>query len=79
MSARAVQGEGRTAFEKNSEQQRKDNEVPWALFESVEEWELAKWLLTSGLSQRAVDDFLRLRIVSTHQSEVRRRLGSPDS
>ncbi|OCH85606.1 hypothetical protein OBBRIDRAFT_739626, partial [Obba rivulosa] len=61
-SAGAVQGEGSTAFEENHERQRKANEAPWAPFESLEEWELAKWLLTSGLSQRAVDDFLRLRI-----------------
>jgi hypothetical protein len=33
-------------------------------FSSKEEWGLASWLLCSGLSMRAVDDFLALPIVS---------------
>ena len=33
-------------------------------FSSKEEWSLASWLLCSGLSMRAIDDFLSLPIVS---------------
>lgn len=33
-------------------------------FSSKEEWGLASWLLCSGLSMRAIDDFLALPIVS---------------
>lgn len=33
-------------------------------FSSKEEWGLASWLLCSGLSMRAIDDFLSLPIVS---------------
>ena len=32
-------------------------------FSSKEEWGLASWLLSSGLSMRAIDDFLALPIV----------------
>ncbi|OCH83919.1 hypothetical protein OBBRIDRAFT_815665 [Obba rivulosa] len=39
-------------------------EPPWAPFDSWDEWELARWLLTSGLTQKAIDDFLKLHIVS---------------
>jgi hypothetical protein len=34
-------------------------------FSSKEEWGLASWLLLSGLSMRAIDDFLALPIVSS--------------
>ena len=35
-------------------------------FLSKEEWNLASWLLCSGLSMRAIDDFLALPIVSLY-------------
>ncbi len=38
-------------------------ESPWSPFESEEEWQLAQWLITSGLSQKAIDDYLKLPIV----------------
>jgi hypothetical protein len=33
-------------------------------FQTRSEWELASWLLRSGLSMRAIDDFLSLELVS---------------
>ncbi|KAF8799293.1 hypothetical protein BYT27DRAFT_7040688, partial [Phlegmacium glaucopus] len=33
---------------------------PWAPFESEDEWELARWLMTSGVSQTKIDSFLKL-------------------
>lgn len=38
-------------------------------FSSKEEWGLASWLLRSGLSMRAIDDFLTLPIVSLETPE----------
>ena len=38
-------------------------------FSSKAEWGLASWLLRSGLSMRAIDDFLALSIVS-HENRV---------
>ncbi|EKM50595.1 uncharacterized protein PHACADRAFT_66817, partial [Phanerochaete carnosa HHB-10118-sp] len=36
-------------------------------FKDAEEWELAKWLLTSGLSQKKIDKFLKLETNCRHQ------------
>ena len=36
----------------------------WSPFSNEEEWELAKWLTTSGVSQARIDEFLKLSIVS---------------
>lgn len=36
---------------------------PWFPFENWEEWELGSWLLKSGLSQSAIDKYLKLPIV----------------
>jgi len=45
----------------NAEKQRGNLYYP---FSSKEEWGLALWLLCSGLSMRAINDFLTLPIVS---------------
>ena len=37
---------------------------PWYPFASEEEWELAEWLSSSGLMQKDIDRYLKLRIVS---------------
>lgn len=39
-------------------------ELPWSPFESREEWELGQWLITSGISQKKIDEFLNLKMVS---------------
>ncbi|KAJ7148839.1 hypothetical protein C8R46DRAFT_1310948 [Mycena filopes] len=52
-----------TQFEKIREQQRKDGRAPWYPFESEDEWEMARWLMTSGLSQEKVDEYLKLKKV----------------
>ncbi|KAK6980949.1 hypothetical protein R3P38DRAFT_3294138 [Favolaschia claudopus] len=44
------------------EQQEKDL-PPWAPFETREEWELAQWLMTSGISQGKMDELLKLKAV----------------
>jgi hypothetical protein len=60
-------GKGKTLFEEIHERQMREgaNEgKPWAPFASAEEWGLAKWLMTSGLSQSEIDKYLKLSIVS---------------
>jgi hypothetical protein len=52
-----------TNFEQHFAQQREAGDAPWAPFESKDEWELAKWLMTSGVSQKQMDDFLKLKKV----------------
>jgi hypothetical protein len=47
----------------NHNEKRKEN--LYYPFSSKGEWGLASWLLSSGLSMRAIDDFLSLPIVSS--------------
>ena len=56
-------GEGVSCFEKWRRNQKNKNEPPWSPFESCEEWELAQWLITSGISQKKIDTFLKLKTV----------------
>jgi hypothetical protein len=51
-------------FEKLKRAQREENQEPWSPFANEEEWELARWLMTAGVSQARVDEFLKLSIVS---------------
>ncbi|GBE88897.1 hypothetical protein SCP_1403050 [Sparassis crispa] len=51
-----------TVFEKLRKQKTSSGESSWAPFESEEEWALARWLMTSGLSQKAIDKYLQLEI-----------------
>jgi len=52
--------------DQNAEKRRGNLYYP---FSSKEEWGLASWLLCSGLSMRAIDDFLTLPIVSLENPE----------
>ncbi|KAJ7725295.1 hypothetical protein DFH07DRAFT_758708 [Mycena maculata] len=53
----------KTFFEKYRADQKREGHAPWYPFESKEEWELARWLMTSGLSQKKTDEFLKLKSV----------------
>jgi len=50
-------------FEHHFGNQREAGDTPWAPFESKDEWELARWLMTSGISQMQIDEFLKLNKV----------------
>ncbi|KAJ7159504.1 hypothetical protein C8R46DRAFT_906545 [Mycena filopes] len=62
-AAGAILSKCKTAFETYREEQRKAGCAPWQPFESEDEWEMARWLMTSGLSQKKVDEYLRLKKV----------------
>ncbi|KAJ7697259.1 hypothetical protein B0H17DRAFT_1197650 [Mycena rosella] len=62
-AAGAILEKCKTQFERLCEEQKKGGHAPWAPFESQEEWELARWLITSGLSQTKTDKFLKLKTV----------------
>ncbi|KAJ7205623.1 hypothetical protein B0H12DRAFT_1035007 [Mycena haematopus] len=53
----------KTFFEKLREEQKEAGHAPWYPFESEDEWELARWLMTSGLSQKKTDAYLKLNTV----------------
>ncbi|KAJ6545182.1 hypothetical protein B0H19DRAFT_844804, partial [Mycena capillaripes] len=48
-------------FEKLREEQKTKGHAPWEPFESQDEWELAQWLMTSGLSNKKIDKYLKLK------------------
>ncbi|KAL6300356.1 hypothetical protein BKA93DRAFT_819505 [Sparassis latifolia] len=47
-------------FDVASDEKKAAAKDSWDPFASREEWELAQWLMTAGLSQTAVDDYLKL-------------------
>ncbi|EPS96126.1 hypothetical protein FOMPIDRAFT_1084230, partial [Fomitopsis schrenkii] len=47
-----------TAFQTFRAVQLQRGQSPWAPFTSAEEWELARWIHATGITQRATDDFL---------------------
>lgn len=62
-----TKGKGNTLFEKiRIEQEAKGSGNRWAPFRDEEEWGLAHFLMTQGLTQSAVDKYLKLPIVSTN-------------
>ncbi|KAI0370412.1 hypothetical protein BV20DRAFT_1035905 [Pilatotrama ljubarskyi] len=60
-SAGTTLGEAETYFESIQCQKREAGESPWAPFESEDEWELARWLVTSGLTQSSIEKYLKLK------------------
>jgi hypothetical protein len=54
----------KTPFEKLRKAQREENQEPWSPFADEAEWELARWLMTAGMSQTKIDEYLKLPIVS---------------
>ncbi|KAF8982941.1 hypothetical protein BDQ17DRAFT_1437652 [Cyathus striatus] len=57
-------GHATTAFETLHNTQREMGRPPWHPFDSEEEWELAQWLITSGISQKKLGQFLNLQLIS---------------
>ncbi|KAF9040173.1 hypothetical protein BDZ89DRAFT_1100216 [Hymenopellis radicata] len=64
-------GTCKTSFEELREQQQEYNQPPWCPFESIEEWNLLRWLVTSGASQAKIDEFLKLAKVSRSDLKLR--------
>ena len=59
----AVLRHASTIFEELRDQRENTGLTNYVPFENREEWELAKWLITSGLSQEAINEYLTLPIV----------------
>ncbi|KAJ3503514.1 hypothetical protein NLJ89_g8395 [Agrocybe chaxingu] len=54
-----------TSFEYLRRKQQEAKVEPWAPFESKSEWELARWLMTSNVSQNKIDMFLKLESIKS--------------
>ncbi|KAF7333704.1 hypothetical protein MVEN_02326700 [Mycena venus] len=63
LAAGDILDECKTQFEKLQHKQKTAGRQPWHPFESEDEWELARWLMTSGLSQSKIDEHLKLKVV----------------
>ncbi|PSR76367.1 hypothetical protein PHLCEN_2v8507 [Hermanssonia centrifuga] len=64
-SAGQKKQQGKTPFERIHEEREMaagEETSAFAPFESQDEWELARWLMTSGLSQAEIDKYLKLEI-----------------
>ena len=53
----------RSDFEQLKERQDSLGEEPWAPYSSIEDWDYARWIMESGLSQRQINSMLKLDIV----------------
>jgi len=60
-----AEGGCETRFQKISREQQKANQEPWAPFDNLSDWELARWLIRSSVSQGEIDKFLKLEAVRT--------------
>ncbi|KAJ6532941.1 hypothetical protein B0H10DRAFT_1959981 [Mycena sp. CBHHK59/15] len=49
-----------TIFEAIRRQQREEGQAPWTPFESEADWDLARWLSKTGVSQGDINEFLEL-------------------
>ncbi|KAG8728949.1 hypothetical protein FRC11_009853, partial [Ceratobasidium sp. 423] len=54
------------SFNKLQEEQERQGKDPWDPFASLDEWELARWLVIHGLSKGAIDEFMKLNIVRSN-------------
>ncbi|KAF8814138.1 hypothetical protein BYT27DRAFT_7206323 [Phlegmacium glaucopus] len=63
LPAGVATGECKTTFQKRREEQKAEGKAPWAPFETEKEWELARWLMTAGVSQKKIDAFLKLESI----------------
>jgi hypothetical protein len=63
-------GKAMSEFEKLREMQKDEGDKPWAPFESEEEWELARWMMTSGTSRKKMDALLKLDMVRISQHQI---------
>lgn len=61
--AGSAYGKCTSIFEKHREKQKEAGQAPWVPFRNEDEWEMARWLMTSGVSQEKINNFLRLEKV----------------
>ncbi|KAF7292121.1 hypothetical protein MIND_01239100 [Mycena indigotica] len=52
-----------TPFEEQEAIHEKQGEKPYTPFESLDDWDLAQWMVRSGLSQGKIDEFLHLKAI----------------
>lgn len=57
-------GQEKTRWERMRDERLENPDERWGGFLDEEEWELARWLVGEGVSQKAIDRFLKLPIVS---------------
>ncbi|KIO21131.1 hypothetical protein M407DRAFT_29239 [Tulasnella calospora MUT 4182] len=52
----------KTPWETKSEKERNQKDRPWGEFKTKEDWEFARFLMKSGLSQERIDELLQLEV-----------------
>ncbi|KAJ7062668.1 hypothetical protein C8F01DRAFT_985774 [Mycena amicta] len=61
--AGVTHGSCKSKFKQLRDSQRAKKLEPWNPFENLDEWELARWMMTAGLSQSKIDEFLKLKVI----------------
>lgn len=57
-------------FECLQENQHASGGGPWTPFSSIEDWDYARWIVESDLSQRQIDEMLALDLVSEAEGMI---------
>ncbi|KAF7323509.1 hypothetical protein MKEN_00570500 [Mycena kentingensis (nom. inval.)] len=52
-----------TEYEAQLRRSRESGGQPWGPWASMDEWDLGRWIMSAGLSQAKIDEFLHLKIV----------------
>lgn len=78
MPAGSVYGSCMSIFEKYRQKQREEGLPPWAPFQDMEEWETARWIMLSGISQERMKSLLNLEKVGDPTLRVPRIDTDPD-
>lgn len=60
-----------SVFQQYKQEKEIRGEEAWSPFKSHAEWQLARWLMLSGISQGDIDSFAKLPIVSDYCNQVR--------
>lgn len=63
--------QGATKYQEFRDLQAAAGDAPWAPFESQDEWELARWMMQAGISQKQTDKFIKLKKVRIYDTSVR--------
>ncbi|KAG8938404.1 hypothetical protein FRC04_008939 [Tulasnella sp. 424] len=63
-AGKPLPGSFKTGWERQKDEETKHGVAPWAPFASADEWEFARYLMKSGLSQGRIDELLHLKMIA---------------
>lgn len=67
-AGRPLPGLFKTPWEVQLEKEKSNKDAPWGEFKTKDDWDFARFLMKSGLSQERIDELLQLEVVSIFSS-----------